>query len=216
MKFLRRRVASMSPGTNLDAATSRKLIESLSCTVCFEFMSHPCVLTCGHTTCAPCWDEWKERHSTCPTCRGESVELKPQSEILRLVAQNLSSVQPCGESVLMKNQRQHESACVACVPKPHIANRLLRTRRAWENRQIRNMRIRRSMEWQRGSASSTREFGAMRVGNAIASSRAVDAPVPDFVMRWEALHRNEFGRIEVPLRVRSWLDGAEMRFIFSV
>jgi hypothetical protein len=212
MKFFRRRVST--PDTTIPADTSRKLIDSLTCVICLEFMADPCVLSCGHSTCVTCWHEWRENNSTCPMCRAQSSEVKLQSAILHMVAQSLASVQPCGERILVKNRHQHERECDTCLPKrsAHIVAWLLNKNVAWENRQIRLLKFKRGLEWQTGDTSNYRQHGSVRVRNAIASCLRTDTPVPDFVVRWEERHRNEFGRIQVPLRVRSWLDGAEMRF----
>ncbi|KAJ3211859.1 Tripartite motif-containing protein 65 [Entophlyctis luteolus] len=49
---------------------SAKLLEQLTCSICFECMVAPHTLSCSHAFCGLCIDDWvKTGYGTCPQCR---------------------------------------------------------------------------------------------------------------------------------------------------
>jgi len=43
----------------------------MDCKICFEKKNSMKKLTCGHSTCTECWDDWESvcNQVTCPFCR---------------------------------------------------------------------------------------------------------------------------------------------------
>ena len=209
---------------NISTPDGHELVDSLTCVICFDIMTEPVVLGCGHCTCASCWNDWKETEPnvTCPTCRAPNPPGMPlQSEILRVLARSLVLTQPCGARVNIGARHAHESVCPTCIAVPmirervfdadaHAVPRLLRTQTQWEKEQIRKLQKRGGREWETGERDSRyRRFAAMRVRQAIAAMRG--NYVPATIIAWARTNRNVRGRIEVPLYVRVWLDETEIR-----
>lgn len=51
----------------------------LSCPVCYEIFKDPVILTCTHSLCKACWQQWKTERETlcCPVCRHNSLSDNP-------------------------------------------------------------------------------------------------------------------------------------------
>ena len=53
-----------------------KIEKYLTCSICQEIFDDPFRITCGHTFCKKCLNEWekKSKNSLCPLCREEYIE----------------------------------------------------------------------------------------------------------------------------------------------
>lgn len=231
MIFRKNHVAP-SPSTNnlfnINDQDGHQLVDVLTCVVCLEVMSEPCVLDCGHIICFSCWQDWKdtERNITCPTCRAvEPVELKTQSEVMKKLAHSLLHTQPCGMRVSVNNRYAHESQCAECISVPmirervidaeqsHIVHYMRRSQKRWEVDQVAKLQQRKGREWEIGESESRyRRFASLRVRNAISAMFDDYKHVPRYVIDWSHKHRNVYGKIQVPLKIRTWLDATERQY----
>lgn len=48
------------------------------CPVCLDLFHEPFTLICNHTFCSRCIKTWLSCHNTCPTCRRNADEKKPE------------------------------------------------------------------------------------------------------------------------------------------
>ncbi|KAM7006159.1 uncharacterized protein LKV04_002772 [Tautogolabrus adspersus] len=82
-----------------------KLKEDLSCTVCYEVFREPVVLSCTHSFCRDCLQNWwiqKKAHE-CPVCKTVSLQAFPP---LNRVLKNL-----CETFLLEQDQTSSEDSC---------------------------------------------------------------------------------------------------------
>ena len=191
----------------IDVNDEHEIVDALTCMVCLEFMTEPCVLNCGHTICLSCWHDWKdnERHITCPMCRAvDPSELRKQSALMKMLATSLARRQPRYES------RRHE-----CSPKiqDHIVHHLLRTKKQWEREQVSKLQEREGREWETNERDSIyRQFASLRVRNAIEVMSSDCSHVPRYIIDWSHENQHVFGKMQVPLKIRTWLDAVEQRY----
>ncbi|XP_063766996.1 E3 ubiquitin-protein ligase TRIM35-like isoform X2 [Eleginops maclovinus] len=82
-----------------------RLEEDLCCPVCQEVFRDPVILSCCHSFCRACLQNWWREKPTreCPVCRKESSKKKPPCN---LVLKNL-----CEAFLLEKGQRSSEALC---------------------------------------------------------------------------------------------------------
>ncbi|XP_042565572.1 E3 ubiquitin-protein ligase TRIM39-like isoform X2 [Clupea harengus] len=82
--------------------------EDFTCPVCFEIFKDPVILSCSHSVCKACLQQfWDTNGSTeCPVCRGRSSYDKPP---LNLHLKNL-----CETFVRERSQRASEGSEVLC------------------------------------------------------------------------------------------------------
>ena len=82
--------------------------EDLSCPVCFEIFKDPVLLSCSHSFCKACLQEyWKEKKERdCPVCRRNSSRDSPP---LNLALKNL-----CESFLQERHQRASAGSEVLC------------------------------------------------------------------------------------------------------
>ncbi|KAL0241652.1 hypothetical protein GEMRC1_006887 [Eukaryota sp. GEM-RC1] len=74
----------------------------LQCICCFDLMTNPCSLPCGHSYCLVCIKNWLKNKSSCPNCREKvtpavSKSLRPNillKDIIELIRPTSSSTKP--------------------------------------------------------------------------------------------------------------------------
>ncbi|MBN3324643.1 TRI35 protein, partial [Atractosteus spatula] len=113
------------------AARSSVLEEELSCPVCYEIFTDPVVLTCSHSFCKACLQQyWEQKGSQeCPACRRRSSRDNPPinlalKNLCEAFLQERSQRPPVGSEVLCSLHREklklfclndEEPVCVDCV-----------------------------------------------------------------------------------------------------
>ncbi|XP_073676583.1 zinc-binding protein A33-like [Garra rufa] len=76
-----------------------KSVEDLSCPVCCEIFKDPVILSCSHSFCKECLQQfWKTRDTQCPVCRGISSKQEP---LCNLALKNL-----CESLIKDQNERR--------------------------------------------------------------------------------------------------------------
>jgi len=51
------------------ASRSQEDNDKFNCVICFEKMTPPAAIPCGHVFCEACVKNWVKAHQKCPTCR---------------------------------------------------------------------------------------------------------------------------------------------------
>lgn len=73
----------------------------LVCQICSELMFTPFVMSCGHTFCYGCSNEWLKSRKTCPTCRNKisrkPVTCYPLKEMACFLAERQEGPSLCGD-----------------------------------------------------------------------------------------------------------------------
>ncbi|XP_071401572.1 E3 ubiquitin-protein ligase TRIM39-like [Centroberyx affinis] len=82
--------------------------ENLSCPVCHDVFKDPVVLSCSHSFCKACLQEWwrRKRVRQCPVCKATSSQSKPPCN---LVLKNL-----CEAFLLERDQRASAESEILC------------------------------------------------------------------------------------------------------
>ena len=60
---------SNSEGTN--ARVMLQMNETVTCAICLGILVKTLNLSCGHSCCSGCWEDWKGSRSACPICRAD-------------------------------------------------------------------------------------------------------------------------------------------------
>ncbi|KAL0966974.1 hypothetical protein UPYG_G00302950 [Umbra pygmaea] len=115
------------------ASGSSFQVEDLTCPVCIDIYKDPVLLSCGHSFCKTCLQEyWEQRESQeCPVCRRKSsndlghpsfalkslCEAFPQSQLVSQLASERRSEVLCslhGEKLKLFCQEDKQPICVVC------------------------------------------------------------------------------------------------------
>ena len=228
----------MEPVVSLDQDTAfvvsnsdaDDIVEALTCVVCFDVMSKPVALSCGHSLCRDCWKDWNERNpitATCPVCRRAfPVELVSFSILMRNMVHTMVATQPCGARVTLGTRVEHEKSCETCMAIPAIRERVhdskhthvvyptIAAQRKDEVRQVADLIQRKGREWQTNEQSSrARRYAVVRMQQAIKAARGGGVYIPEVVFEWERRNKTSHTfKIELPMDVRRWLDETEIFF----
>nr|XP_061807823.1 E3 ubiquitin-protein ligase TRIM35-like [Nerophis lumbriciformis] len=90
------------------------LEEHLECPTCFEIFKDPVVLSCSHSFCRACLQQWKDKgEQSCPLCRTEMSSLEaPPNLALRNVCENFSRASVKSENICCLHHEELKLFCL--------------------------------------------------------------------------------------------------------
>jgi len=81
------------PAPAASAALYGSLAEAVACTICMDTLVAAVTLSCSHSFCEECIDDWRATHSDCPTCR-QPIASSIRSRQLDAIAEQICSADP--------------------------------------------------------------------------------------------------------------------------
>ena len=92
---------SMVDNKPRERSQSAKTEQAVTCVICYEAVTNPKSLACGHTFCTHCIDQWLTLASKCPTCnkiQGVLTGKQPPNGRMEMYysQSNLPGYQGCG------------------------------------------------------------------------------------------------------------------------
>lgn len=77
-EFVRSNVADLSFNRDIENIIDA---DNFKCGICLQLFSDPTTLSCNHTFCRSCINNWKNKNNTCPLCRKYITDYKSDKKI---------------------------------------------------------------------------------------------------------------------------------------
>jgi len=68
--------------------------DACACSICMDIIVYSMTLSCSHSFCEECIEDWRANHSDCPTCRGHITSVVHSLQLDDIVEQLASSLSP--------------------------------------------------------------------------------------------------------------------------
>ncbi|XP_057682875.1 E3 ubiquitin-protein ligase TRIM39-like [Corythoichthys intestinalis] len=92
-----------------------KLEEDLRCPTCLDFLKDPVVLSCSHSFCRVCVQQWKKdkRNPSCPVCLTNFLAMtQPVNQAVRGVYENFSRASVKSEGICGLHKEELKLFCL--------------------------------------------------------------------------------------------------------
>ncbi|CAG8603173.1 21532_t:CDS:2, partial [Dentiscutata erythropus] len=80
------------------------------CTICLEYMSNPCTISCGHTFCYHCLYKWFKKQKKCLTCRVKITVAPVLSFAIKEIIDHFVRIKSLEEETRLEKKKQEFKA----------------------------------------------------------------------------------------------------------
>ncbi|RIB07332.1 hypothetical protein C2G38_438442 [Gigaspora rosea] len=76
------------------------------CTICLEYMSNTCTISCGHTFCYDCLYKWFTKQKKCPTCCVKITIAPVLSFVIKDIIDHYIKIKSYDEEIRLEKKNQ--------------------------------------------------------------------------------------------------------------